>query len=186
MCFPFRVKLKRSLTCSWWRGFLPLPRASVLCPVGRRCSSWSGKTSFLIFFPLLPAEKFLYIITSREVFVLCSSFFWDKPVSQTHHPVTLPFSHFETQLVCLFWSRLQVSQLEIEINIVMFSFPAVSCFWLWRHLWYIHLTLFSPNHVQHLEYIQIRILPVSLLSFCSPYWNLPIERRKFFRFSKKI
>ena len=133
MLFP--VKLKRSLTCSWWRGFLPLPRASVLCPVGRRCSSWSGKTSFLIFFrycrqksfcTLSPAEKYLY-------FVLL---FWDKPVSQAHHPLTLPFSHFETQLVCLFRSRLQVSQLEIEINIVMFSFPAVSCFWLWLHLWY--------------------------------------------------
>ena len=160
-----------------WNDRSPVADEEVSCPCpGPRFCALSGaaalpdqeKLPFLSFFrycrqksfcTLSPAEKYLY-------FVLL---FWDKPVSQAHHPLTLPFSHFETQLVCLFWSRLQVSQLEIEINIVMFSFPAVSCFWLWRGcICDIHLTSFSPNHVQHLEYIQIRILPVSLLCFCSP------------------
>ena len=127
-----------------WNDRSPVADEEVSCPCpGPRFCALSGaaalpdqeKLPFLSFFrycrqksfcTLSPAEKYLY-------FVLL---FWDKPVSQAHHPLTLPFSHFETQLVCLFWSRLQVSQLEMEINIVMFSFPAVSCFWLWLHLWY--------------------------------------------------
>ena len=191
--------MKRFLALAQGLGFVPC-RAPLLFLIRKNFLSY--------LFPLLPAEKFLYIITSREVFVLCSSFFWDKPVSQAHPPLTLPFSHFETQLVCLFWPRLQVSQLEDDqywrrseiswnlfrgvtylwsvsavsrstINILMFLFPAVSCFWLWLHLICdVHLTLFSPDHVQHLVIYKSGVFQL-VLSFCSPYWNLPNKRARF-------
>ena len=91
----------------------------------------------------------------------------------------------------LFWSRLQVSQLENNqcwrwweiswnlfrgvtylwsvsavsrstINILMFLFPAVSCFWLWLHLWCSSdFVLTGPCTAS--GNIQIRSLPVSVV-----------------------
>ena len=91
----------------------------------------------------------------------------------------------------LFWSRLQVSQLENNqcwrwweiswnlfrgvtylwsvsavsrstINILMFLFPAVSCFWLWLHLWCSSdFVLTGPCTAS--GNTQIRSLPVSVV-----------------------
>ena len=173
--------MKRFLALAQGLGFVPC-RAPLLFLIRKNFLSY--------LFPLLPAEKFLYIITSRTLSVLCS-FFFGKNLFLKRITLSRCHSRILRLNFFLFWSRLQVSQLENNqcwrwweiswnlfrgvtylwsvsavsrstINILMFLFPAVSCFWLWLHLWCSSdFVLTGPCTAS--GNIQIRSLPVSVV-----------------------
>ena len=182
-----------------WDDRSPVADEEVSCPCpGPRFCALSGAAALpdqeklpFLSFSATAGRKVSVHYHQQNIICTLFFFFWEKPVSQAPHPLTLPFSHFETQLVCRFWPRLLVSQLENDqcwrwsviswnlfrgvtylwsvsavsrstINILMFLFPAVSCFWLWLHLWCSSdFVLTGPCTAS--GNIQIRSLPVSVV-----------------------